>query len=136
MNRLDVELPAAALQDRNANVARLIDLARNRGARIVIREFGSTSLSVGELLRSSIDVVKPDPHLLLSDLKAPRQAAALAAVIELGKAAGAIIQAEGVETAEQRDWLLQHGCELMQGPFFSTALAAEEFPDFCLHYRP
>lgn len=37
------------------------------------------------------------------------------------------IVAEGVETAEQRDFLLQHDCHLFQGYFYSKPLPREQF---------
>ena len=40
---------------------------------------------------------------------------------------GLKVIAEGVETAAQRDWLVQRGCDFAQGFFFSPALAAPDF---------
>lgn len=37
------------------------------------------------------------------------------------------IVAEGVETAEQRDFLLRHDCHLFQGYFYSKPLPKEQF---------
>jgi sensor c-di-GMP phosphodiesterase-like protein len=40
------------------------------------------------------------------------------------------VVAEGVETAEQRDWLRAAGCDLDQGYFFGRPMAPQEFADW------
>jgi EAL domain-containing protein (putative c-di-GMP-specific phosphodiesterase class I) len=43
---------------------------------------------------------------------------------------GIYVVAEGVETIEQRDFLLESGCYLMQGFLFSPPLSADDFKDY------
>lgn len=127
---LDVELPAAILNDLNPQPAKLLELMHKRKAQIVIQGFGSVALTPLELLHGSINIVKLEPQLL-QELHAPRSAALLIAVIELGHAAGAVVQADNVTTTAERDWLAAHGCWRMQGPLFGMPMAAEAFPPFC-----
>ena len=49
------------------------------------------------------------------------------AIIAMCKSLKLQIIAEGIETAEQRDYLLQQGCELGQGYLFQKPIPATEF---------
>ena len=51
------------------------------------------------------------------------------AVISLGHSLRLKVIAEGVETEQQRDFLRTHGCDEIQGYFFSRPLAPERFAD-------
>lgn len=52
------------------------------------------------------------------------------AIIALGKALSLDVLAEGVETDEQKNWLLQEGCHLGQGYWFSKPIPASATEDF------
>ena len=49
-------------------------------------------------------------------------------VIEMAHDLGLRVAAEEIETREQRDWLTDRGCDLLQGFFFYAAMPAEELP--------
>ncbi len=49
------------------------------------------------------------------------------AIIGLANSLGLAIIAEGVETEEQRDFLLERGCTVMQGFLFSPPLETTDF---------
>ena len=51
-------------------------------------------------------------------------------IIELARSLGLEPLAEGIETEEQRRFLLEHGCELGQGYFFSRPVPAAEVPGY------
>ncbi len=64
-------------------------------------------------------------------LESPRDAAVVSTIIDLGSHLGLEVIAEGVETLAQRDWLIDHGCSIMQGFLVSPGLPvakAESFP--------
>jgi EAL domain-containing protein (putative c-di-GMP-specific phosphodiesterase class I) len=52
----------------------------------------------------------------------------VARVVEMAHDLGLRVAAEGVESAEQRDLLVEMGCDLLQGFLFHAAMAAEELP--------
>ena len=49
------------------------------------------------------------------------------AVIALAKSLNLNIIAEGVETKEQRDFIVENGCENIQGYYYSKPIPADEF---------
>ena len=57
-------------------------------------------------------------------------AAQVLAILALARALGLEVVAEGVETEAQRDFLLAHGCDALQGYLLSQPLAAEDVAGF------
>jgi EAL domain-containing protein (putative c-di-GMP-specific phosphodiesterase class I) len=57
------------------------------------------------------------------------------AVIEMARALGIKITAEGVETLAQQTWMQHLGCDSAQGYLFSRPLTAEEFAQVFVEQR-
>lgn len=57
------------------------------------------------------------------------------AVVSMGRAIGKAVTAEGIETPEQRDTLLNIGCETHQGYLYSKGIPADEIPGFVSRFE-
>jgi EAL domain-containing protein (putative c-di-GMP-specific phosphodiesterase class I) len=79
------------------------------------------------LKKLPIDQLKIDRSFVRDILIDPNDAAIAQSVIGLSQTLGLSVLAEGVEYIEQRDKLLEMGCNLYQGYYFSKPLALEEF---------
>jgi diguanylate cyclase (GGDEF)-like protein/PAS domain S-box-containing protein len=90
--------------------------------RIAVDNFGSRLAPLNQLARLPIDVVKLSPKLTAASAEPGRLAMMLESLIQLGKAMGMQVVAQGIETQEQLDTLNRMGCELGQGHLFSYAL--------------
>ena len=76
-----------------------------------------------------IDTLKID-RSFVRDLPDDTEDRAIAqAIINMGRALGMTIVAEGVETAAQESFLRAHGCDEMQGYLFSRPLPPEQLAD-------
>jgi EAL domain-containing protein (putative c-di-GMP-specific phosphodiesterase class I) len=64
----------------------------------------------------------------------PSDAAIAITIVALSKSLGLTVIAEGVETAEQRDFLALNGCHTYQGYLFSKPVAINEFEQLVTHY--
>ena len=97
------------------------------GIGISIDDFGTGYSSLSLLKRLPINRLKIDRSFIFDILTDPDDMAIVQTIIVLAKSLKLNIIAEGVETVEQRDLLIAHGCSNMQGHYFSPAIPAEAF---------
>jgi diguanylate cyclase (GGDEF)-like protein/PAS domain S-box-containing protein len=115
---------SALLQDIDTAEQALRDL-RRIGVLIAVDDFGTGYSSLSHLKQFPIDMLKID-RSFVSDLgRNADNTAIVGAVIRLAGALGLDVVAEGVEDADQADWLASMGCELAQGYFFARPQVAE-----------
>lgn len=97
------------------------------GLTIAVDDFGTGYSSLAYLRRFPIDVLKVDKGFVDGlDLTDARGSSILKAVIQLSVALGVTSVAEGVETAEQAQILVESGCHAAQGFFFGRPQSAED----------
>lgn len=103
-------------------LARLQEL----GIRVSLDDFG-TGYSSFKLLRSlPIQLLKIDRSFISSLFDGKNQQAIVQSMIQLGHNLEMEVLIEGVETAEQADWLAREGCDYFQGYYFSRPLKEED----------
>ena len=120
---LELELWESSLM---ANTARIIVTLQNlkrHGVKISIDDFGTGYSSLAYLRRFPIDKLKIDIAFIRDITTNPDDAAIALAIIGLAHTLKMEVIAEGVETAEQLAYLRLHGCDQIQGYFFSRPLA-------------
>lgn len=106
-----------------AALSRLKDI----GVGISLDDFGTGYSSLGYLKRFPIDVLKIDKSFVDDVTTSSSDAAIALSVISLAHNLNMRVIAEGVETRAQVDFLAQHGCDEMQGYFFSRPVDAQAF---------
>jgi diguanylate cyclase (GGDEF)-like protein/PAS domain S-box-containing protein len=92
---------------------------RDLGVRVALDDFGSGYSSLSHLRRFPIDIVKIDKSFVDDVANDGVESAIARSIIELGHAMNIQTVAEGIEAGEQAERLLDLGCELGQGYFFS-----------------
>lgn len=97
---------------------------RKLGVGLEIDDFGTGYSSISYLRRLPVDRVKVDRSILMELGTDPDQPALIAAVLQLIRACGLEAVWEGVETAEQAEYLRSIGCISAQGYYYSRPLAA------------
>jgi diguanylate cyclase (GGDEF)-like protein/PAS domain S-box-containing protein len=103
---------------------------RALGVSIAIDDFGTGQSSLIYLKQFPIDIVKIDQAFVRDATTDESTAAIVSYIINLAHTMRLSVVAEGVETEEQYAFLKLHGCDYLQGFFFSPALPADEVEPF------
>ncbi|WP_279482970.1 bifunctional diguanylate cyclase/phosphodiesterase [Aureimonas sp. SK2] len=114
-SRLELEITESVLlQDSERNLAMLHTL-REAGVRIALDDFGTGYSSLSYLRHFPFDKLKLDRCFVGDIGRSPQSEAIIRAAGEMGRAMAMTTTAEGVETAEQLDWLRANGWSQAQG---------------------
>jgi len=102
---------------------------KSMGLRVAIDDFGSGYSSLNYLKRFPIDKLKIDGSFVQDLPESGDSAAIVLAVISLGHSLGLRVIAEGVERRSQAGFLRAHGCDEIQGYYYSAPMPAQEFTE-------
>ncbi len=124
---LELELTESILvRDADEALARLQALAR-LGVQLSIDDFGTGYSSLAYLKRFPIHKLKIDRSFVSGLPGEDSDAGIVRAILQMARALGLHVVAEGVETEAQRAFLQAEGCALFQGFLFSPAVDALAF---------
>ena len=128
--QLELEVTEGALmQDLEQSCNKLRRL-RELGVRVAVDDFGTGYSSLAYLRHFELDTLKIDRLFIANMLDSPRDAAVVSTIIDLGRNLGLEVIAEGVENLAQRDWLVEHGCQVMQGFLVAPGLTIDDTLSF------
>jgi len=126
---LELEISEATAMSNAAQTLKILTALRQRGVHLCIDSFGAGYSSLSYLQRFPIDAIKIDQSFIQDMERSNDAAVIIAAMIQLAHSMNIAIIAEGVETTGQRDFLVQHGCDEIQGFLYSMPLPAEDYAE-------
>ncbi|MFJ6535656.1 putative bifunctional diguanylate cyclase/phosphodiesterase [Paenarthrobacter sp. NPDC091711] len=132
---LVLELTESAVIQGNDLDRYTLNSLRRLGVGLEIDDFGTGYSSISYLRQLPVDTVKVDRTLLSALGSDPAQPALLAAVLQLIRACGLAAVWEGIESAEQADYLLSIGCTSGQGYYFSRPLPEAQLTEQLKHHK-
>lgn len=130
---IDLELTEASIMQDEERVVAVLQTLRDSGLNISLDNFGSGYTSLGYLRRLPINTVKIDRSMIANLSPDNNEAEILRLIISLVECLDLKVVAEGVETTEQLEAIRRAGCHLVQGYWFSPAVAAVELDAIIAH---
>jgi len=127
--KFGVEVTETVLLTRNGGDAeRALKALRDNGVHVALDDFGTGYASLTHLRRLPVDLIKIDRSFVRHLAEGGEDAAIVRAIINLAADLKLDVIAEGVETQEQQDFLLKHGCGFGQGYRYSRPVAGSRVP--------
>jgi diguanylate cyclase (GGDEF)-like protein/PAS domain S-box-containing protein len=120
-----VEVTESVLIQDNDVVTGALDDLHAAGIRIALDDFGTGYSSLSWLHQFPVDIVKIDKSFVQQIAVDARRAAIVRALLDVAASSGLEVVAEGVETEEQRDLLVEMGCTVAQGYLFGRPVPIE-----------
>jgi diguanylate cyclase (GGDEF)-like protein len=121
---LEITETALMVEPENASVT--LQALSGLGMQIAVDDFGTGYASLTYLQRFPVHELKIDRSFVSAVVDSAADRAIVGACVHLARSMGLVSVAEGVETEEQRQVLVELGCSVAQGYLFSPARPPEE----------
>jgi len=125
---LEVEITESAMMVNVENTRRLLHQLEALGVSIAIDDFGTGYSSLMHLKHFPIHTLKIDSSFIRDVPGDESDERIVETILAMARNLGLSVVAEGVETPEQRSYLLDQGCQTLQGYLVSRPLPGDEFP--------
>ncbi|MES2759334.1 MAG: EAL domain-containing protein [Pseudomonadota bacterium] len=128
--RLKLEITESMLvDDSDASIGTMHEL-KTHGVGFSLDDFGTGYSSLSYLKRLPLDQLKIDQSFVSEVQSNAHDAAIAQTILGLGRCLKLNVIAEGVETAGQHEFLMEHGCHAFQGYYFSRPVPVDAFEEF------
>ncbi|MBU2955891.1 EAL domain-containing protein [Marinobacter sp. F3R08] len=127
---VELEVTESIMVDGVSKALQNLNDLRELGIRVAIDDFGTGYSSLSYLRKLPIDCLKIDRSFVSSVNSDPTAQAIARAITTVGHDVGLHVIAEGVETAEQFEFLKQIGCDSVQGYFTGRPVPSKDFATF------
>jgi len=127
---LELEVTESQIMQNPEAAIDALNTVKSLGISLAVDDFGTGYSSLSYLKRLPIDKLKIDRSFIKELPEDSEDAAIVKAIIALAKSLSIDLIAEGVETEEQKEFLLHEGCQNIQGYLYSRPLPLKEFEEF------
>ena len=124
--QLMLELTESVFFESDSDVLRQLRQLREAGVRIAMDDFGTGYASLGRLKELPLDKVKIDRSFVAMIKTGQEQLPFFGTMINAAHALGLKVTAEGIETPAQARYLMERGCDSLQGYLFAKPAPASE----------
>jgi EAL domain-containing protein (putative c-di-GMP-specific phosphodiesterase class I) len=120
LDRILIEVTESVFLNNTEAAVTVMKSLREMGIKFVLDDFGTGYSSLAYLQKLPIEYLKIDKSFIGSMMTSQDNLAIVNNILALGKSLQLEVIAEGVETQEQFDQLLLHGCAFFQGWYFGS----------------
>ena len=128
INNIDLEITESATVNEGIDILEIMKKMKQLGFKVSIDDFGTGYSSLNMLQDMPADIIKIDKSFV--DLIGKNDKNIIDYILNIAKELRLKTIAEGVETKEQREYLLEKGCDIIQGYYYSKPLREEEFEKY------
>jgi diguanylate cyclase (GGDEF)-like protein len=132
---LELEVTESDIMHRPEEAIQKLEKIHSLGIRISIDDFGTGYSSLSYLKRFPIDKLKIDQSFVCDIPNSEDDSAIVKAIIALAKTLGLSLIAEGVETQEQKDFLIENSCINIQGYLYAKPMNAQDAQAFLENFN-
>ena len=126
-DQLRIEITETAFAENPELLISMTEKLRSLGFQVEMDDFGSGYSSLHMLKEVPVDRIKLDLHFLSGSGNADKGRTIVQYIIQMARAVGMSVIAEGVETTQQARFLQNSGCSDMQGFYFYKPMPVADF---------
>ncbi len=124
---IELEITETGITQFSDNVIEHLQALSDMGFQIAIDDFGTGHSSLSRLNNFPVNILKIDRSFVNNMINGSSDSALVKSIINMAHTLGFQVIAEGVETALQLQMLMDFGCDIFQGYYFSKPVSADEF---------
>jgi EAL domain-containing protein (putative c-di-GMP-specific phosphodiesterase class I) len=132
---LELEITEGQMMKKPDEVIRKLTQINDLGIGVSIDDFGTGYSSLSLLKRLPINRLKIDRSFVQDIPTDEEDVAIVKAIIALAGSLNLDLIAEGVETLEQKEFLIENGCVNIQGHYYSRPVPAEKMKEMLLKHK-
>ncbi len=125
-----LEVTESAYTGNSEQIIEVVNNLRSEGFRIEMDDFGTGYSSLNMLSTMPIDVIKLDMKFVRNIHVNPKDLRMVELIMDIADFLSLRVVAEGVELEEQYRLLKEHGCDVVQGFYFSRPVRPDQFCKF------
>lgn len=132
---VEIEITERQIMKDTNNAIKTLQKIRDLGVLISIDDFGTGHSSLSYLTKLPINKVKIDQSFVQNVPHSNDDIVIVNAIISIANNLNFSTVAEGVEFQEQKDFIKESGCSIIQGYYYSKAISAEEMTEKLIHLK-
>ena len=130
---LEIELTESVAVAQHERALAILRRLRQLHVQVAIDDFGTGYSAFARLRTFPPDRIKIDREFISGLDRNPHDGALVAAMIAMGHSIGLTVLAEGVETEAELEFLVDHGCDEVQGYLISRPLSVADLEALLRH---
>ena len=120
-----LEITETLLMEDDSRTRQVLGEFREMGVRLAVDDFGTGYSALSYLRDFPVSTLKVDRSFIRDIVLAPNNRRLVEAIIAMAHGLDLVTIAEGVETEEQSKLMIELGCDMVQGYFYSEAVPAD-----------
>ena len=119
----------------HCDIIDMINQLKKIGVRIALDDFGTGNSSLNYLKQVNVDYLKIDKSFVKNISTSRTDEVIIEAIISMARSFNFKVIAEGVETQQQMNYLVNQQCDEVQGYLLSKPLSAAQIEDYLRHLK-